>query len=168
MDDIIKYFSESGNFLSFITAIIIIAALIKVAEKIFSWASAKLTAYYNMRKGKETQKETIDNQDKRITEIDDKLDDVIDKMDTIVDTFDKFVVRQKSVNTILLRDKINYIYKECLAKGYILDKSKQNFKYAYDEYVANGGNSYVIDEVEPFIHGLKVFLSDEDAKKAGY
>ena len=164
MNEIITYFSESGNFFSFITAIIIIVAFIKVAEKVWSWCSLKLTAYYNMRHGKETQKETIINQDKRITEIDDKLDSVINKMDGIVTTFDRFVERQKSVNTILLRDKINYIYKDCIAKGYILEKQKQNFKYAYDEYIANGGNSYVIDEVEPFIHGLKVYLSDEDAK----
>lgn len=144
------------------------AAIIKIAEKVFNWCSTKLTTYYNIRKGKETQKENITNQDKRITEIDDKLDAVINKMDGIVTAFNTFVERQKSVNTILLRDKINYIYKDCLVKGYILEKSKQNFKYAYDEYIANGGNSYVIDEVEPFIHELKVFLSDEDAKNAGY
>lgn len=168
MDEIIKYFSESGSVVSFIIAITIIVAMIKVAEKVISWVSGKLTAYYNFRHGKETEKEKVLNQDKKITEIDDKLDKVAAKMDDIVNHFDTFVVRQKSVNTILLRDKINYIYKDCIAKGYILEKQLQNFTYAYDEYVANGGNSYVINDVNPYIHTLKVFLSDEDAKAAGY
>ena len=166
MDEVIKYFSESGSILSFIVAITIIAALVKVGEKVISWISAKLTAYYNFRHGKEQTKQNITNQDKRITEIDDKLDKVVETIDDISKTFNKFEERQKSVNTILLRDKINYIYKDCIAKGYILEKQKQNFKYAYDEYIANGGNSYVRDEVEPYIHTLKVFLSDEDAKAA--
>lgn len=168
MSEIIDYFSEPGSFLSFVLALMVIVAFIKVAEKVWSWCSLKLTSYYNIRRKKETQTEQVTNQDKRITEIDEKLDAVMSKIDEIVDTFNKFEERQKSVNTILLRDKIKYIYKKCLTDGYILDKDKQDFKYAYDEYVANGGNSYVIDEVEPFIHGIKVFLSDEDAKEAGY
>ena len=168
MDEIIKYFSESGSFLSFVFALVILAAIIKVFEKVYGWASKKLTAYYNFRKGKDQQSETISEQDRKITEIDDKLSDVMAKMDNIVVEFREHIKHQKKVNTVVLKDKINIIYKDCLIKGYILDKAKHDFKDAFDEYVANGGNSYVIDEIEPYIHGLKTFLSDEDAKSAGY
>lgn len=190
MKELIEYFSESGNAVSFFLALVILVVIVKVLEKSFSWVSEKLTKYYNFKRGKETEKEKVENQtqqiaeinekldkhineaeammDKRMSEVDEKLDKIGNKVDSIAETFDKYEKRQKSVNTILLRDKINYIYKDCIAKGYILEKQKQDFKYAYDEYIANDGNSYVIDEVEPFVHNLRVFLSEADARKAGF
>lgn len=190
MKELIEYFSDSGNVLSFFLALVILVAIVKLLEKSFSWVSAKLLKYYNFKRGKETEKETIETQGQRIKELDEKLiqhmhdadnvmtqrmaevdgklDKIGEKVDDIAQTFVKYEERQKSVNTILLRDKINYIYKDCIAKGYILEKQKQDFKYAYDEYIANGGNSYIINEVEPFIHNCKMFLSDADAKKAGF
>lgn len=190
MKELIEYFSESGNAVSFFLALVILVAIVKLLEKSFSWVSGKLLKYYNFKRGKETEKETIETQGKKITELDEKLvqhikdadkmmdqrmhevdsklDTIGEKVDGIAQTFVKYEERQKSVNTILLRDKINYIYKDCIAKGYILEKQKQDFKYAYDEYIANGGNSYIINEVEPFIHNCRMFLSDVDAKAAGY
>lgn len=165
MKEIIEYITTPGNIGSFLLSIAMLSATIVLIEKFYSWATSKLKNYYDFKRGKETEKETIQNQDKRIKEVDDKLDTLSDKIDSIAKSFNKFEERQKSVNTILLRDKIKYIYKECISKGYILEKSKQDFKYAYDEYIANGGNSYVRDEVEPYIHNLKVYLSDEDAKR---
>jgi len=190
MKELIEYFSASGNAVSFFLALVILVAIVKVLEKVLSWLSEKLTKYYNFKRGKETEKETIETQGKRIKEIDEKLDQHIrdadnamnqrmlevdgkldkigEKVDGIAQTFIKYEERQKSVNAILLRDKINYIYKDCIAKGYILEKQKQDFKYAYDEYIANGGNSYIINEVEPYIHNCKMFLSDIDAREAGF
>lgn len=190
MKELIEYFSESGNFLSFSLALVILVVIIKVIEKSCSWVSEKLLKYYNFKRGKETEKETLQKNGERIQELDKKLDihiqeadeklekrmhEVDDKLDTIgvkvdgmVKAFEDFEVRQKNVNTIVLRDKIKYIYNKCLAAGYILDKDKKDFKDAYDEYIANGGNSYVKDEVNPFIHELRVFLSEENAALAGF
>lgn len=190
MKELIEYFSESGNFLSFSLALVILVVIIKVVEKSCSWVSEKLLKYYNFKRGKETEKETLQKNGERIQEldkkleqhikdadeklaksmqeVDNKLDTIGDKVDGMVKAFGDFEIRQKNVNTIVLRDKIKYIYKKCLTDGYILDKDKRDFKDAYDEYVANGGNSYVKDEVEPFIHGLRVFLSEENAALAGY
>ena len=140
-----------------------LAATIVLIEKLYRWIVEKLKNYYNFRRGKEKEKETSEKHEERLNEFDTKLDTISAKVNEIVTHLDKFVANQKNVNTVLLRDKIYYIYKEALKKGYILDKDKQNFKFAYDEYIANGGNSYIRDEVEPFIHGLKVYISDEDA-----
>lgn len=187
MKELIDYFSETGNIVSFFVALIILAGIIKLFEKIISWASGKLTKYYNYRRGRETEKEKAEKQSERIKEIDDKLDKhiidaesklderihevdikldaITDKVDSIAKAFGDYETRQKKVNIITLRDKINYIYKRCLVDGYILDKDKHDFKDAYDEYIENGGDSYVETEIEPFIHTLRVFLTEEDAKR---
>ena len=190
MKELIEYFSESGNAVSFFFALVILVIIIKLLEKSFSWISDKLTKYYNFKRGKETEKEKVNKQAEQIKAIDEKLDKHIQeadekikeffhdvdvkldavgqKVDNIAETFAEYEKRQKRVNTITLRDKINYIYKDCLSKGYILNKTKHDFKDAYDEYIANGGNSYVQTEVDPFIHNLRVFLADDDARKAGF
>lgn len=190
MKELIEYFSTSGNIVSFSLALVIIVIIVKTVEKLWSWVSEKLLKYYNFKRGKETEKETLQKNGERIQELDKKLEqhikdadeklaksmqEVDSKLDTIgakvdgmVTAFENYEERQKKVNVITLRDKIKYIYNKCLATNYILDKDKQDFKDAYDEYIENGGNSYVKDEVEPFIHGLRVFLSDENAALAGY
>lgn len=190
MKELIEYFSTSGNIVSFSLALVIIVIIVKTVEKLWSWVSEKLLKYYNFKRGKETEKETLQKNGERIQEldkkleqhikdadeklaksmqeVDNKLDTIGDKVDGMVKAFGDFEIRQKNVNTIVLRDKIKYIYKKCLTDGYILDKDKRDFKDAYDEYIANGGNSYAKDEVAPFIHELRVFLSEENAALAGY
>lgn len=164
MKELIDYITDPGNVGSFLLAISMLAAGIVLIEKLVGWCSGKLKKYYDIRRGKEIDKETTEKQEKHLNELDNKLDTISTKMDEIVTHLDTFVNDQKKVNTVLLRDKIYYIYKEALKKGYILEKDKKNFKYAYDEYVRNNGNSYVIDEVEPFIHNLKVYVDEEHAQ----
>lgn len=165
MKDLIEYLTTAGNIGSFLLAISMLAAGVVVLEKLYTWAAGRLKKYYDFKRGKEIDKENDEKQSKHLTELDAKLDTLINSVNALVINLDTFENSQKNVNTILLRDKINYIYKDAIQKGYILEKKKQDFKYAYDEYVRNGGNSYVIDEVEPFIHNLKVYMSDEDAKQ---
>ena len=164
MKEIIEYITPPGNIGSFLLSISMLSAAIILLEKFYSWCTSKLKKYYDFKRGKETDKETVNKQEQRLNELDTKLDTISTKVDEIVTHLDTFVANQKKVNTVVLRDKIYYIYKEALRKGYILEKDKKNFKYAYDEYVRNDGNSYVIDEVEPFIHNLKVYITDEDAQ----
>lgn len=165
MKEIIEYMTTPGNIGSFFLAITMLAATIVVIEKVYTWITNKLKNYYNFKRGEEKEKETEQKQEEHLNELDNKLDTITNKVNEIVNHLDTFVTNQKNVNTVLLRDKIYYIYKDALRKGYILDKDKQNFKFAYDEYIANGGNSYIRDEVEPFIHGLKVYINDRDAQK---
>jgi len=165
MKDLIDYIVNGDNIASFLIAISMLAAGIVLIEKLYTWISGRLKKYYDFKHGKEVEKENEENQNEHLKELDTKLDTLINTINALVTNLDTFENGQKNVNTILLRDKINYIYKEAIQKGYILEKKKQDFKYAYDEYVRNGGNSYVIDEVEPFIHKLKVYLSDEEAQK---
>lgn len=165
MKDLIEYLVDGDNVASFLLAISMLAAGIILIEKLYTWVIGKLKKYYDFRHGKEVLKENETKQEERITELDTKLDTIINKINDLVSHLDDFEANQKRVNTILLRDKIGYIYKKALANNYILDKDKQDFKYAYDEYVRNGGNSYVIDEVEPFIHNLKVYMSEDQVPK---
>lgn len=162
--DLIEYITDPGNVGAFLLAISMLAAAVVLIEKFVGWCSGKFRKYYDARRGREIEKETTAKQEEHLDELDNKLDNISTKMDEIVNHLDTFVANQKKVNTVLLRDKIYYIYKDALKKGYILEKDKKNFKYAFDEYVRNDGNSYVIDEVEPFIHNLKVYVDEEHAQ----
>ena len=165
MKELIDYLINGDNVASFLLAISMLAAGIVLIEKLYTWISGKLKKYYDFKHGKETEKENEKKQDERLNELDTKLDTIENKLDNIVDTVETYMKGQKNVNTVVLRNIIHPIYEEARRNQYILEKDKQDFKYAYDEYVRNGGNSYVIDEVEPFIHNLKVYMTKEDAIK---
>ena len=165
MKELIDYLINGDNVASFFLAISMLAAGIVLIEKLYTWISGKLKKYYDFKHGKETEKENEKKQDERLNELDTKLDTIENKLDSIVDTVETYMKGQKNVNTVVLRNIIHPIYEEARRNQYILEKDKQDFKYAYDEYVRNGGNSYVIDEVEPFIHNLKVYMTKEDAIK---
>jgi len=164
MKELIDYLINGDNVASFLLAISMLAAGIVLIEKLYTWISGKLKKYYDFKHGKETEKENENKQDERLNELDTKLDTINTKVDNLVSHFDTFTSDQKRVNTVVLRDKIGYIYNKALKNNYIIEKDKQDFKYAYDEYVRNGGNSYVIDEVEPFIHNLKVYIDEAHAQ----
>lgn len=165
MEKIVDYFC-GGNGGNFFAALIIVGAIIAVVERIVNWCGEKLKKYYNVKKGKETLEKTIENHSTQINEVKSVVEQLVKTFNTLEDKIEQYSTKQQRTNTVMLRDGIYEIYKETIRKGYILDKDKQNFKYAFDEYVANGGNSYVIDEIEPFIHNAKVFLSDEEAADA--
>ena len=165
MKELIDYLINGDNIASFLLAISMLAAGIVLIEKLYTWVSSKLKKYYDFKHGKETEKENEKKQDERLNELDTKLDTIENKLDNIVNTVETYMKGQKNVNTVVLRNIIHPIYEEARRNQYILEKDKQDFKYAYDEYVRNGGNSYVIDEVEPFIHNLKVYMTKEDAIK---
>lgn len=165
MKEIIDYITKADSVGSFLLTISFLAAVVVLIEKFYVWIVGKFKKYYDRRRGKELESETISGQSKRIEELDTKLDAIEQKLDNIVNTVETYMKGQKNVNTVVLRNIIHPIYEEARRNQYILEKDKQDFKYAYDEYVRNGGNSYVIDEVEPFIHNLKVYMTKEDAVK---
>lgn len=164
MKEIIDYIVNGDNIASFLLAISILAASIVLIEKLYTWVSGKLKKYYDFKHGKENEKENEQKQDKRLDELDTKLDNINTKVDNLVAHFDTFISDQKRVNTVVLRDKIGYIYNKALKNNYIIEKDKQDFTYAYEEYVRNDGNSYVKDEVAPFIHNLKVYIDEAHAQ----
>lgn len=163
MKEIIEYFTGEGNGINFFTALLIIGAIVAVCEKVFGWFGCKLKKLYDIKKGKETLEETICSHTSQIEEIKEDVIKLVSTINSLEEKIDQYSTQQHKVNTVLLRDKLYSIYKETIRKGYILDKDKKNFNYAYDEYIANGGNSYIVNEVAPFIHNAKVFLTDEEA-----
>lgn len=87
------------------------------------------------------------------------------KIDTIVQTLNTYIEHDKHDKQAMLRNDIQEIYCKALKNRYMTAEAKKNFGYLYERYTANEGNSYVVDQVYPFIIDLPVFSSEEDAQK---
>jgi hypothetical protein len=125
--------------------------------------------WHNSENIKEEKEETLQSHSKQISEMDvrhkEDYQQINSKIDTLTSTLDKFIGETKKDNQVILRDKIYDAYKITLQKGYILEKDSKNYHYALERYIANEGNSYVVDEIEPRMKDFKVFLCDEDAEE---
>lgn len=66
---------------------------------------------------------------------------------------------------VMLKQDIRKLYETCKKRGYILDKEKKCFKDMYAIYIACGGNSFVSEQVEPFMDSLNCFETEEEAEQ---
>lgn len=64
-----------------------------------------------------------------------------------------------------LRDRITQMYHYHQKKGYILEDDKKDFNALFTRYTINGGNSYVQEDIAPFMKSLPRFMSDGDAER---
>jgi hypothetical protein len=136
---------------------------------ISNWIWTNFNKAYKLKKSSEDFHETVKNHTKQIAEMDirhgEDYKEISNKIDGLTNKLDHFIEETKKDNQVILRDKIYDVYKLTLQKGYILEKDSKNYHYALERYLANGGNSYVTDEIKPRMEDFKVFLSDEDAEE---
>lgn len=87
------------------------------------------------------------------------------KIDTLICTFKMFVEEDKKDKQTLFRNNIQNIYNITLKKRYITVDDKKNYTYLITAYTRNDGNSYILEDVMPWMKEVPVFSSDEDAEK---
>jgi hypothetical protein len=150
---------------AFFITFAVISAIVFASIKIYK-AFMKL---HNAKSEQEKKDYTIESHSKQIAEMDlrhkEDYKNLDTKIDTLTTTLQMFISETKKDNQVILRDKIYDIYQLTLQKGYILEKDNKNYHYALERYLANDGNSYVCDEIEPRMKDFKVFISDEDAEE---
>lgn len=71
----------------------------------------------------------------------------------------------KESTRVMLKQDIRKMYTECKRRGYILDKEKKCFIDMREIYYACGGNSFVSEEVEPFMMSLNCYETEEEAEQ---
>jgi hypothetical protein len=131
------------------------------------WIWDKFNKGYKIKRSNEVFHETVESHTKQIADMDvrhkEDYSKVDNKLDAISSTLSDFISETKKDNQVILRDKIYDAYKMTLQKGYVLEKDSKNYHYALERYLANDGNSYVCEEIEPRMREFPVFLCDEDA-----
>lgn len=124
---------------------------------------------FHVKKSKEEAlEETIKTNSKDIEELAQKqkveIKNTNDKIDKITDMLMEYIEHDMQDKQVLLRRDINEIYNMTLRKGYIIEKDLKTYNYALKRYLANNGNSYVVDEIVPRMKEFRVYLSDKDAQ----
>ena len=67
-------------------------------------------------------------------------------------------------STVMLKQDIRILYETCKKRGYILDKEKKCFSDMHEIYTACGGNSFVSEQIKPFIDSLRCYETEEEAE----
>ena len=86
------------------------------------------------------------------------------KLDTLIKTFGMFQEEDKQDKQTLFRNNIQQIYNKTLKKRYITADDKKNYSYLLSAYIRNKGNSYIVEDIAPWMLQVPVFPTDEDAK----
>lgn len=86
------------------------------------------------------------------------------KLDTLIKTFELYQENDKEDKQTLFRNNIQQIYNKTLKKRYITADDKKNYSYLLSAYIRNKGNSYIVEDIAPWMLQVPVFPTDEDAK----
>lgn len=136
---------------------------------IIKWVWVHFNKAYKLKKDSDDFHETVGNHTKQIVDMDarhkEDYKQIDNKIDVLTSTLTNFISETKKDNQVILRDKIYDAYKLAIKNDYILEKDSKNYHYALERYLANDGNSYVTDEVEPRMKEFKVFNTVEDAEE---
>ena len=87
----------------------------------------------------------------------------IQRIDEVKNDLKKEQVNRKEDSIVILRDRITQMYNYYLPKGYMLEEDKKDFNSMFTRYVINGGNSYVQNDIAPFVKSLPRFKTHEEA-----
>lgn len=121
-------------------------------SSLFNWLGKQLTS--DLRNDIETMNEKIDSNRKQSH----------DENMATCQKLDDFIKETQMDNQAIMRDRLLRIYHTTLKKGYILEKDNENFHSLLKRYKANGGNSYILNDVAPRMESFKVYLSENDAE----
>lgn len=144
-----------------ITAVLTAIAL--AAVKLHKW----IERYRILRNALDEREELIDAHTKKLQILDEKYDLIISKIDNMSDILNRHIEDSKLDNQAILRDGIMRLYRhiKSFKYQYILDQDLQNYVSMFERYSQDDGNGYVHNVVDPFIRGLPVFLSDDQAQE---
>ena len=132
----------------------IITAISGVSIKIYKMAQ-KWRKFENQ---KEEHLEILEKNQEKIVVLENKID-------TLIQSFAKYSEEDKKDKQTLFRNSIQEIYNKTLKKRYITVDDQKNYSCLVNAYTRNGGNSYILEDVDPWMKTVPVFTTDEDAEE---
>ena len=103
--------------------------------------------------------------DKRFDTITTNYAELHNSLLELKDKLEQLTYDSKESTRVMLKQDIRRMYTECKKRDYILDKEKKCFIDMYDIYCACGGNSFVSEQVEPFMMDLNCYETEEEAEQ---
>lgn len=112
-------------------------------------------------------KNLTDNLSKEIQELNIKMDNNREECrkenEETNRKLDDFIANTNEDNVITMKITLLDMYRKAIRDGYILEKDDSNFHDLLNRYYANGGNSYIKDDIVPRMEHFRVYLSENDA-----
>ena len=157
MEEIINFLTEFCNLHSSLAYIFGFLFLCFVDNKLPEDSNYKLLTKFLTFIGNIMNKETVSFFTQKIEEVNSRIDKLENKLDNETEERQHDSVAQ-------LRHSITSIYHITQRDKYILESDKENYNDLYKRYIANGGNSYIEKDVDPYINSLPRFMTHEEAK----
>ena len=132
----------------------VIASISTASIKIYSMAQK----WRKFENEKEEHISIIENSQGKITVLENKID-------TLIQSFTNYQEEDKKDKQTLFKNSIQEIYNKTLKKRYITANDKKNYSCLVTAYTRNGGNSYILEDVDPWMQKAPVFQTDEDAEE---
>jgi len=103
--------------------------------------------------------------DKRFNTITTNYAELHNSLAELKDKLEQLTNDSRESTRVMLKQDIRKLYETCKKRGYILDKEKKCFLDMCAIYKACGGNSFVSEQVEPFMDRLHCFETEEEAEE---
>ena len=149
MTELLNYLNNGGSIIELITLIIIIVAVFYYFEKIVKTVKGYLNGYVEKKKKEdktakiiESNKESIDTMTARMNSFENNFIDLMKALDK-----DMQVIHRKEIREIYEKAKAN--------NGVISEKDMRDYHYALECYINHNGNSYVQDEIVPYMKTVR-------------
>ena len=152
MSEFLKYLQNGGSMIEFISFIIIVVAVFYYFEKVCKTVKSYLDLYFDNRTKKNNREHTIDLNKESIKNIDDRVSDLESQFTTFMKCLDKDM-------QVIHRKEIRNLYEKAKANNDTLsDKDMRDYHYCLECYLAHNGNSYVQDEIVPYMKNVKTTI----------
>ena len=132
----------------------IIAGISAASIKIYNVAQK----WHKFENKKEEHVEILEKNQEKIIVLENKID-------TLIQAFATYTEEDKKDKQTLFRNNIQEIYNKTLKKRYITADDQKNYSCLVNAYTRNGGNSYILEDVVPWMKTVPVFSTDEDAEE---
>ena len=146
---------SASTLLSWLVCIVgIIGGISAASIKIYNVAQK----WHKFENKKEEHVEILEKNQEKIIVLENKID-------TLIQAFATYTEEDKKDKQTLFRNNIQEIYNKTLKKRYITADDQKNYSCLVNAYTRNGGNSYILEDVVPWMKTVPVFSTDEDAEE---
>lgn len=159
MEQLIKYLENGGSFVTILVVIVILFAVVEWCYKVFKFTKDKMDTYAK----KKTNKEKLNNDINNLT---DRVDKEEEHIDEIYELLQRLIASLDADMQVIHRRTIKEFYEKAIRQqGILTEKDMKDYHSALDCYNAHHGNSYVHDEIMPYMQKVKVVLLESDIPK---
>lgn len=142
MKELITFLNDGNSFVSILLVIFVLVMLFYWVENLVKTLHKYLDAYADKK-----------NEKKNISNLTGKMVTLEKQMITLTEMLDKDM-------QVIHRKEIRELYEKALRNnGELSEKDMKDYHYALDCYKSHNGNSYVQDEIEPYMKTVKIKLN---------